>query len=164
MTSTPSRESLSQELADLFLRDVTRLLQEVQAFPDTAALWATAPGVSNAAGTLVLHLEGNLREYIGRQLGGIDYERDRPREFSARDVARDELIRRVEGLRDLVPGVIRALPDARLAAPYPESYHDAVLSTRMFLIHLLTHLDYHRQIDYLRRVATGAGAIALAGL
>ena len=158
-------ETLSAELSHLYRRDITRLLQELRAFPDTATLWATAPGVSNAAGTLALHLEGNLREYIGRQLGGIAYERDRPREFSERGVARDELVTRLEAVLEMVPRVIAAIPDVRLAEPYPEAHHGAVLSTRMFLTHLLAHLGYHLgQIDYLRRVTTGAGAIPLAGL
>ena len=39
------------------------------------------------------------------------------------------------------------------------------LSTRRFLLHLFGHLSYHLgQIDILRRVTTGAGAIALASL
>ena len=74
------------ELAELFARDITRVIQELRAFPDTDSVWKTAPGVTNAAGTLALHLEGNLREYIGRQIGRIDYQRDRPLEFSARGV------------------------------------------------------------------------------
>ena len=77
----------STDLAALYFRDLTRVVQELQAFPDTAAWWATAPGVTNAAGTLALHLEGNLREYIGRQLGRIPFTRDRPREFSDRGIA-----------------------------------------------------------------------------
>ncbi len=64
---------LATELSALFVRDLERLIQELQAFPDTASVWKTAPGVTNAAGTLALHLEGNLREYIGRQLGQIAY-------------------------------------------------------------------------------------------
>ena len=47
---------LSNELGDLFGRDLSRLVQELTAFPDTASLWKTAPGVSNAAGTLALTL------------------------------------------------------------------------------------------------------------
>jgi hypothetical protein len=40
-----------------------------------------------------------------------------------------------------------------------------MLSTRMTLIHLNGHLNYHLgQIDYLRRLSTGDGAIALASL
>jgi hypothetical protein len=156
---------LAEELAALFARDITRLAQEVRAFPDTAALWAVAPGVTNAAGTLALHLEGNLREYIGRQLGGIEYSRDRPLEFSARGVAKEELIRRVEAVRASIPPVIRALAPERLEAAYPERIQGAELSARQFLVHLLAHLGYHMgQIDYLRRVTTGNGANELAAL
>src|SRR5690242_6977458 len=104
---------LAKELAALDARDLARLLQELRAFPDTDALWAVAPGVSNAAGTLALHLEGNLREYIGRQVGHFEYTRDRPREFSARGVAQAELIQRIEAVRQAIPPVIGALgPEA----------------------------------------------------
>ena len=39
------------------------------------------------------------------------------------------------------------------------------MTTRQFLIHLNGHLNYHLgQVDYLRRITTGKGAIELAGL
>lgn len=62
--------SLKTELSHLFRRDLARLQQEVNAFNDDQGLWLRLPGVENTAGNLVLHLEGNLREFIGRQLGG----------------------------------------------------------------------------------------------
>ena len=155
----------ASDLAALFVRDISRLIQELHAFPDTASLWKTAPGVSNAAGTLALHLEGNLREYIGRQLGGVDFTRDRPREFSARDVAQSELIERLESVKTLIPPIISRLTDAELDARYPEQVLGIPMSTRQFLIHLYGHLNYHLgQIDYLRRFVTGKDAIDLAGL
>ena len=155
----------THELAALFARDIARLIQELRAFPDTDAIWKTAPGVTNAAGTLALHLEGNLREYIGRQLGQIDYTRDRPLEFSARGVAREELIARLEAVRNSIPAVIAALTPEQLDATYPENVLKTPLTTRQFLIHLLGHLNYHLgQVDYLRRFATGHGAIELAAL
>ena len=156
---------LATELAALFARDLTRLRQEIEAFPDTATLWATAPGVSNAAGTLALHLEGNLREYVGRQVGRIDYRRDRPAEFNTRDMTREELARRAAALGVEIPAVIAGLTDAELAAAFPEVVLGVPMSTRQFLIHLSGHLNYHLgQMDYLRRVSTGNGAIPLAGL
>ena len=155
----------ADELAALFTRDISRLIQELHAFPDTAALWKTAPGVSNAAGTLALHLEGNLREYIGRQLGLMPFERDRPREFSARGVSQSELIERLEAVKASIPPVIAALSDAQLAARYPEQVLGIPMSTRQFLTHLAGHLNYHLgQVDYLRRFVTGTGAIDLAAL
>ena len=156
---------LATELAALYVRDLGRLVQELRAFPDTPALWRVAPGVTNAAGTLALHLEGNLREYVGRQLGQIAYTRDRPREFSARGIEQAELVRRIEALRDTMPQVIGALSPGLLDATYPEPFNGSPISTRQFLIHLSGHLNYHLgQIDYLRRVTTGDGAISLASL
>ena len=154
---------ISTELAALYARDLTRLLQELRAFPDTASLWQTAPGVSNAAGTLALHLEGNLREFIGRQMGQIAFVRDRPLEFSARGVEQAELIARIESVHALIPRVIGSLSDAQLAAAHSELYNNTQVNTLWFLVHLDGHLNYHRgQIDYLRRFVTGKPAIELA--
>jgi hypothetical protein len=156
---------IASELAALYARDIARLVQEVAAFPDTPSLWKTAPGITNAAGTLALHIEGNLREYIGRQLGGISYERNRPLEFSARDVLQDELVSRLEAVQSVIPRVIGSLDAKAFDAPYPEKYNGATLTTRQFLLHLLGHLNYHLgQVDYLRRFVTGDGAIGLATL
>ena len=157
--------SASQELADLFARDIARLIQELKAFPDTPSVWQTAPGVSNAAGTLALHLEGNLREYIGRQLGHLEFTRDRPLEFSARGLDRDDVIARIEDVRDSIPQVIARLSPEQLEARYPENVLGQPLTTRQFLIHLAGHLNYHLgQVDYLRRFVTGHAAIDLASL
>lgn len=156
---------LATELAALYSRDLTRLVQELSAFPDTATLWQTRAGITNAAGNLALHLEGNLREFIGRLLGQIDYVRDRPREFSDSGIEKAELIARLTAVRDEIPSVIGGLSDDDLAADYPQVYGGMTLSTRQMLIHLGGHLSYHLgQIDYLRRLVTGAGAISLAEL
>lgn len=156
---------LSTELAALYARDITRLIQELRAFPDTESIWKTAPGVTNSAGTLALHLEGNLREFIGRQIGQIAFKRDRPLEFSARGVAQSELIARLEAVLDVIPGVIDTLSDAELAAIHSELYMEKPIARHQFLVHLNGHLNYHLgQIDYLRRFLTGNGAIDLAAL
>jgi hypothetical protein len=156
---------LSAELAALYTRDLTRLVQELTAFPDTATLWQTRAGISNPAGNLALHLEGNLREFIGRLLGNHDYKRDRPLEFSDSGIEKGELIDRLSAVRDEIPPVIAGLSDDDLAADYPMVYSGMTLSTRQMLIHLEGHLSYHLgQIDYLRRVLTGDGAISLAEL
>lgn len=153
------------EIAELYARDLTRLIQELRAFPDTASLWKTAPGITNAAGTLALHLEGGLRHFIGLRLGKIAYQRDRPLEFSIRDVERDEVIMRLEAVQASIPKVIAALTPDELDALDPDNGAGTPMTTRQWLIHLYGHLNYHLgQIDYLRRVATGKGAIEFAQL
>ena len=152
-------------LAALFSRDLTRLIQELEAFPSDEALWRRAPGVNNSAGNLVLHLEGNLREYIGRQLGQVGYSRARDREFALDGLSRDELVRRMGQVKELVVTVVSGLSDADLLAIYPEQVLEAALSSHDFLVHLHGHLNFHLgQIDYLRRILTEGSAVAFAGL
>jgi uncharacterized damage-inducible protein DinB len=45
-------------------------------------LWQRPNPGCNAVGNLVLHLCGSTRHFLGRGVGGSDYVRDRPREFS----------------------------------------------------------------------------------
>jgi len=157
--------SIAEGLAALFSRDLTRLIQELQAFPSDEFLWRCAPGVKNSAGNLVLHLEGNLREFIGRQLGQVAYSRARDREFALKDVSRDDLVERMEQVKELVAKVVAQLSDSDLAAVYPERVLEIQLSALDLLIHLHGHLNFHLgQIDYLRRILTEGSAVAFAGL
>jgi Protein of unknown function (DUF664) len=153
------------DLADLFFRDLSRLMQEIEAFPSDAMLWQIVPGITNPGGNLVLHIEGNLREYIGRQLGQLPYSRNRALEFTAKGVEREELMGRILELRRLVPSLIQSLSQEALETNFPEAVLGKALSTRAFLIHLYGHLNWHLgQLDYLRRTLSGQGAIAWAGL
>ncbi len=154
--------AIHSELISLFTRDLRRVAQEIEAFPTDESLWQTAPGVTNSAGNLALHLEGNLREYIGRQLGGIAYTRQRPLEFSTTGLTRAEVAARIDAVRETI---IPTLATADLDALFPENVLGQPLTTRQFVLHLLGHLNYHLgQIDYLRLMNTGDGAIKLAGL
>ena len=156
---------LAAELAALYSRDLTRLVQALDAFPDTDTLWQTRAGITNSAGNLALHLEGNLREFIGRLLGQHDYKRDRPREFSDSGLDKSELIARLSAVRDEIPPVIASLSAEQLEAAYPQIYSGMTLPTQQMLVHLEGHLNYHLgQIDYLRRLLTGDGAISFAEL
>jgi hypothetical protein len=157
--------TLASELATLFQRDITRLIQQLKAFPDTATLWWTAPGITNSAGNLALHLEGNLREYIGRQLGNVPYRRQRDDEFGSTGLTASDLIQRIESVKEMVSKVISSLSEARLEATYPEIVLGIPLSTQQYLIHLHGHLNYHLgQIDYVRRFLTSGGAVQFVGL
>ena len=153
------------ELAMLFHRDLSRLQQQVAAFPAGDLLWATRPGVSNSAGHLVLHLEGNLREFVGRLVGGVAFERNRPQEFAGPAVPQVELLERIQAVAALVVPIVSGLSAAQLEVSFPLDFLGRPLSTGATLIHIDGHLNWHLgQIDYLRRILTGSGAIALATL
>ena len=152
-------------LADLFRRDLTRLTQELRAFPDEATLWATAPGVTNSAGNLTLHLEGNLRHYIGQQLGGVAYKREREKEFGGTGIPSAELMERVEKLQPAIPDIVAGLSQQQLDSIFPEPLWGGERVTSQFLFHLYGHLNYHLgQIGYLRRILTGGASVKFVQL
>ena len=151
--------SIGADFAVLFTRDLARLARQLDAFDD-AHLWQVTTGVTNSAGNLILHLSGNLRDFIGRQIGGVDYTRDRPREFSTTNVPRAELVADVAGLCALVPGVLEATGDAKWDEIFPTNVLGTPMTNQRFVVHLYGHLNYHLgQIDYLRRMLTGEGAL-----
>ena len=153
------------EIAGLFTRDLARLIQELEALDDDSQLWEKTDGVSNSIGNLALHLEGNLREYVGRQLGDVPYQRHRDQEFAASGLSRADLVRRLGEVRDIVVQAVSRLSDQRLTEPFPERVLGIEWSTQQFIFHLLAHFNYHLgQIDYLRRFLTKKSAIALATL
>ncbi len=156
--------SQQTDLAALFRRDLTRLVQEIEAYPEDL-LWKTCPGVTNSAGNLTLHLEGNLRHFVGFILGGIPYSRQRDLEFSSTGIAHGEILTRIRPLVDLVPTLVAGLSDETLQTEKPGHILAPGHSTYQFLLSIFGHLSYHLgQIDYLRRTLSGNSAIDLAAL
>jgi uncharacterized damage-inducible protein DinB len=140
----------------IFDRDLRALEREVRAYPDERGLWTPVPGISNVAGTLVLHLAGNVQHYLGASLGGTGYIRDRPAEFARRDVPRADLLREIEAARAAVKTALSGAVAPDPAAEFPERIGGKRVDTGDYLVHLATHLAYHLgQIDYHRRVVTG---------
>jgi hypothetical protein len=156
-------------LSRVMLRDLAAVQKEIVAYPKDADIWACPPGIDNSAGTLVLHLAGNLQQFIGAPLGGTGYVRDREAEFGERDVPRTDLTAAVERTIAVVREVLGNLDDHALEGEFPLGLRGVRLPTGLFLAHLAAHLGYHLgQIDYHRRVVTGApggvGAQAIADL
>lgn len=63
---------------------VTKLRHCARVLPD-AAVWQRSNQESNSIGNLLVHLKGNIRQWIVEGVGGIPVERDRPSEFSQRE-------------------------------------------------------------------------------
>jgi hypothetical protein len=160
---------IGDNLRRVIVRDLETLLDEICAYPDEKDLWACPPGVANSTGTLALHMAGNLRHYIGAQLGGIAFVRDRDAEFADRGASREDLKQKIMGAIDAVDGTLRRLDDHTLEGEYPLEVGGVRLPTGLFLIHLATHLAFHLgQVDYHRRIvlgqAEGVGVQSLAKL
>ncbi|MBA3345210.1 MAG: DinB family protein [Gemmatimonadales bacterium] len=147
---------LVQSVAAILERELRALQRELEAYPDERELWRLPPGVANSAGTLTLHLTGNLQHYLGAVLGATGYVRDRPAEFAARDVPRVKLLREIEAARAAVRAGTARLREEDLKADFPEVLGGARIQLGEYLVHLVSHFSYHLgQIDYHRRVVTG---------
>jgi uncharacterized damage-inducible protein DinB len=142
-------------VAAILDRDLQALAREVTAYPDERALWETPPGVQNSAGTLALHLAGNIRHYFGAKLGGTGYVRDRAAEFASRDVPRATILAQIEEARAAVRAAAARTNDDRQEEDFPEVIAGVRLATGEYLIHLVSHFGYHLgQLDYHRRIVT----------
>jgi uncharacterized damage-inducible protein DinB len=127
----------------------------VEAYPDDAAIWRLPEGAPNSAGTLVLHLAGNLQHFFGARLGDTGYVRDRSAEFSARGVTRAALLGQIEAARAAVRAAAKRIDDDALRQDFPEVVGGVRVTLGEYLIHLVSHFTYHLgQVDYHRRLVT----------
>ena len=153
----------------LLTRELTSFVRELELFPDESLIWRVVPGISNSAGTLTLHVCGNLQHFVGAVLGGTGYVRNRDLEFSALGVSRAALSGELKKTIQVVDTVLSRLPEEAFSGEFPDVPGGGRVPTGLFLLHLCTHLAHHLgQVGYLRRVLTGesqsSGAIAIKAL
>lgn len=142
-----------QTLKTLFNRDLDKLKFEIESYEFEKQIWTIDKNISNSAGNLCLHLIGNLNTYIGAEIGKTGYVRNRPLEFSLKDIPKLELIQKVEDTISVINKVLGNLTEADLETIYPQIVFEKEMTTGFFLIHLSTHLAYHLgQINYHRRL------------
>jgi len=144
---------LIETVKSLFNRDLNKLKEEIEAYQTESQLWVIDKNIANSAGNLCLHLIGNLNTYIGAELGKTGYVRDRPLEFSAKDIPKNQLISKINETILVVNNTLDSLTEADLQTIYPQIVFEKEMTTGFFLVHLSTHLAYHLgQINYHRRL------------
>ena len=144
---------LIESLKTLFNRDLNHLKKEIESYQNESDIWTIQKGIANSAGNLCLHLIGNLNTYIGAQYGKTGYIRNRPLEFSLKDIPRVELLSKIEETIVVVDNALNNISEVELKKEYPLLVFKDKTSTEFMLIHLTTHLAYHLgQINYHRRL------------
>jgi uncharacterized damage-inducible protein DinB len=116
-----------------------------------ADFWRKPIEPGNSVGHLVLHLTGNLNQFVGGQLGGSGYVRDREREFTeARPPSKAAALAGLDAAVTTFRRVVEGLNAEALLAPHPEARFGTVASA---LVHLVAHFALHRgQISYIVRL------------
>ncbi|MGI8990393.1 MAG: DinB family protein [Bryobacteraceae bacterium] len=104
-------------------------------------LWSREKG-ANAIGNLVLHLCGNVRQWIVSSVGGAPDTRVRDREFAARgDVAASELRDRLHAAVEEAIAVITAVTPERLLERVQPQNHDVTVMEAIY--HVVEHFAWH---------------------
>jgi len=130
-----------------------KLRNEVEQYGDDESFWAASDGINNSAGNLCLHLLGNLNHYIGAKLGETGYVRDRPTEFSSKNVPREEILQRIDQTVTAIKGSLEKLSEQDLATAYPGDEGEEARSIGGELLRIANHFNYHLgQINYHRRL------------
>jgi uncharacterized damage-inducible protein DinB len=116
-------------------------------------IWTRGRDNENAVGNLVLHLAGNVRQWIICGIGGAEDHRDRDSEFAAR--SGEHALERLQATVEEAVAVIAALPHARLAErkTIQKHYQVTVLEA---IYHVVEHFSMHTgQIIFATKLLTG---------
>jgi uncharacterized damage-inducible protein DinB len=151
------------ELAALFLESSRKLLFG-QHWPrmktcveslTTEQIWWRPNEASNSIGNLLLHLNGNVRQWLVTSFNRDEDKRNRPAEFAAKEGATAaELLDRLGATLDEAAQVLDRLTPAELLANYEvQGYRTNGLYV---VYHVVEHFGIHYgQIAYITKLLSG---------
>lgn len=142
-----SREFLSAK----YLPEIERCLEKLT----DEDVWRRAGDKSNSIGNLILHLEGNVREWIIGGVGNLPFERVRQQEFNERRmISRAELIERLKKIVTETDAVLANLDAALLTERRRIQGRDATVLRAIY--HVVEHFSMHAgQIFMLTKMQRG---------
>jgi uncharacterized damage-inducible protein DinB len=145
---------IAQTLLEIYQRDLDLLKTELSLYKNEADIWALKGDVKNSAGTLVLHLAGNLNHFIGAVLGKSGYIRQRDKEFSDRNISREKLRVEIDRVSEMLTKTLTGLSDEDVMKAYPADFSPGKTSTTLYVLaRLISHFNYHLgQVNYHRRL------------
>jgi len=151
-------QTLTTALTALRVRIIKVMPAEVRecvALLDDEQIWWRPNEQSNSVGNIILHVSGSLNHYLNRNIGGIDYDRDRAAEFAERrTIPKAELLAIFDDMVAKAEQTFDALTLERLSDPSPEpKMHVSVMED---LINVAVHLSNHAgQIVWITKMLRG---------
>jgi uncharacterized damage-inducible protein DinB len=143
MTTTPDPATVFLDRSRYYLGTEfpTKMRRAVEALPPEA-LWWRPNEQSNSIGNLLLHLSGNVRQWIVGGVGGVPNTRDRAAEFAAQGgMTSAELMAALDGVLAEVDGILAKLSAADLLERrIIQGRHLSVLEA---IYHVVEHFAMH---------------------
>ena len=118
-------------------------------------IWMRADANQNAVGNLLLHLNGNVRQWILHGVGGQPDLRDRDAEFAAEDgPGAKELLARLRSTVEEAVALLQKLPAGRLLEHTQNQGYDCTVLAAIY--HVVEHFAGHTfQIIFATKLSTG---------
>jgi hypothetical protein len=144
---------------DLFLRHSVDKLTQISEYIETCVLKLDADqvwqGPQNSVGNLVLHLSGNVQQWIGSSIGGEPDVRERDREFAASSrMETAELLSRLNATVGSAVAILENLPPERLTERI--ATQDGERHVLEVIYQVVGHFQQHAgQIIFATKLATG---------
>jgi uncharacterized damage-inducible protein DinB len=159
-TTTGAAQTVPTEFIEascIFLKNdfLPKLLHCLNAMSDDQ-IWWRPNEQSNSVGNLVIHLRGNVKQWIVVPLGGGKFLRDRNAEFATRErVPKAQLTSDIQTTVNEVDAVLRGFAANQLLVRYPIQAYQA--SALQAIYHVVEHFSYHLgQILYIYKLQTGS--------
>lgn len=130
------------EARSLLLTDYLPKIEQCLARLSDEQIWWRANPESNSIGNLLLHLSGNVRQWIVVGLRGSPDERDRDAEFAQRAVIpRDELLQGLRQTLSEVDATLATFDANRLTERFTIQKSD--VSALAAIFHVVEHFSMH---------------------
>jgi len=120
---------------------LSKLRHCVAGMPDEV-LWKRANESSNSIANLVIHLDGNVREWIIGGVGGLAFDRDRSAEFACRDgLPAERLVTHLTQTLAEADGVLARLTGEDLSRPRTIQNRETTVLAAIY--HVIEHFAMH---------------------
>lgn len=140
-------DKLHATVAEGFAARYTTLagkVRELAAPLSDEEFWRKPYPYGNSFGHLVLHLTGNLNYYIGAEVAGTGYVRDRDREFVEPEHApKQDVLRRFDEVMGVVLQASRTQSVEDWSKPYTAMREDDAGNRFNIFLRCVTHLHHH---------------------
>jgi uncharacterized damage-inducible protein DinB len=151
--------SLDREFLKCSEDKLEQLLNRIESCVDRLTLdqvWTRGAESQNAIGNLILHLAGNVRQWILFGVGGQPDHRNRDWEFANRGgIPLDDLKHRLRSTVEEAVGLLKGLSETQLLETTSvQDYHN--ISKLQAIFHVVEHFSMHTgQIIFMTKALTG---------
>ena len=154
--STPKKVLLGTDLAQVLRTHMERLERVIQVLPPQDFWWRPHEE-SLSIGMILLHLEGNLRQWVLAGLGGVEDTRQRASEFSGQSTkSAVQVFDDLSSTHARSLDVIASIEDQDLAQEH--TIQGYLVTTQAAILHVTEHFSWHvGQAVWIAKARAGKG-------